>query len=58
MNTERKRKQTKTHRREKKKKKNPLYLCLAQSKAQPTHVNTTRPTSEKETKKNEHWRAV
>lgn len=56
MNTERKRKQTKTHRREKK--KNPLYLCLAQSKAQPTHVNTTRPTSEKETKKNEHWRAV
>jgi len=31
--------------------KNLCFLCLTQSKAQQTHINTTRPTSEKEMKK-------
>jgi len=33
------------------KKKNLSFLCLTQSKAQQTHINATRPTSEKEMKK-------
>jgi len=42
-----KEKQTKKYIQE----KNLSFLCLTQSKAQQTHINTRRPTSEKEMKK-------